>query len=66
MAHCPSDSFIEIRNAVLDVLSGMSAWLPRKSLRSVMMQRKSAVETRFLNSFMSMLTLLSALNSERS
>ena len=54
MAHCPSDSFIEIRNAVLDVLSRMSAWLPRKSLRSVLMQRKSAVGTRFLNSFMSM------------
>ena len=35
-------------------------------LRSVMMQRRSAVETRFLNSFMSMLTLLSALNSEKS
>lgn len=65
MAHCPSDSFIEIRNAVLDVLSRMSAWLPRKSLRSVLMQRRSAVEMRFLNSFMSTLTLLSALNSEK-
>lgn len=47
MAHCPSDSFIEIRNAVLDVLSGMSAWLPRKSLRSVMMQRSIQVEGAF-------------------